>query len=100
VVGGILLRAACVAYAGCYDTVNKPEPGIGSPESAQGEGGRLNPRGPIPVHVRYRPLEIFLRRGRQSHCGTPFSVPSVTLPGHAVAADGKKEGHNDEQGGG
>lgn len=59
VIGRVLLGAACVAYQGRKDTVDLPEPGIRSPESAQAEGGCLDVR----RRCRSQAFHIVLPRG-------------------------------------
>ena len=52
VIGGMFRRSPCVSHAGPNHARDTPEPGVRSPESAQGKRGRLCPGGDRGIHGR------------------------------------------------
>lgn len=57
-VGGIWLFPARIAYSGSDNSRDTPEPGVGSPESAQGKSGGLGLGWNLFIHGRHHVLCI------------------------------------------
>ena len=52
IVGGVGGRSPGISHPGAHYAVQKPEPGVRSPESPEGESRRFQPAGHIPVEGR------------------------------------------------
>jgi hypothetical protein len=70
VVGGVFPDAAGIAYARADDTLETPELGVGSPESAQAEGGGLDVLRSIAVE---RWAWLRCHTGNGEHARIPFA---------------------------
>ena len=57
-VGGVWLFTPSIAYSGSDNSRDTPEPGVGSPESAQGKSGSLGLGWNLFVHGRDHVLGI------------------------------------------
>ena len=91
VVRGIRMGAARVADAGAVDAGDGPEPGVGGPESADGERGGLESGGPLEIDGRRRPRHglngchgVLLRavaagEHDQEACKSPIEAGHITI---------------------
>ena len=56
VIGGVLLRSSGISNAGANDTRDAPEPGVGTPESAERKGRRFCFQKPGAINGRNHPV--------------------------------------------